>query len=548
MKLLLNAVLITGVVTMALLYPSNCHALHIINPYTKIYEGVEYATGITSNSYPRLERAWALRVSLRNPDISLVTTPSNGSDPYEVLRKQTDQFLSVHGCEVAVNASFGNASLSPNSDAYGLVISSGNLVSSPQASPFNSQLSFTAEKVATLIKSSTVPTGIDVSVAGAEVILTGGSITTGITTVDPHTAYGLSQDGKYLIMVCVDGRQPGWSEGCDYVEMAQWLLNFGAWDGVMMDGGGSTCMVRKDTGVVNRPSDGTVRAVIVNLGVRSVNNGTIGPSASRMNANRLDVVSRGNLNHVNVRTWTSAGGWDDIVDIGGSTEYSPACISCTDGRLDVFYRGASDHLKTKTWTVGTGWSTETDLGGTLYSGVAACSQDTNNIEVVYRGSSNSIKRITWNGTTWGSVQTLDGGADCPNAPAIVSRVAGRLDVFYRASDNTLKTKYSTGGTWSAPQSLGGSISTAPAVCSRDANHIDVFAASTGGYLHHLAWDNVNGWGSWESLGGQVGKVGSCSTDSNSMEVYYRGTDDHLYEKAWTSVGGWAAKSDLGPYF
>jgi hypothetical protein len=88
--------------------------------------------------------------------------------------------------------------------------------------------------------------------------------------IQPRTFMGLSADRRYLIMICVDGRQPGWSEGCHHPEAAQWLLDFGAWDGVNMDGGGSTVMVREDVGVVNRPCYGYVRSVAAHLGVLSI--------------------------------------------------------------------------------------------------------------------------------------------------------------------------------------------------------------------------------------------------------------------------------------
>src|SRR5262249_6804481 len=62
----------------------------------------------------------------------------------------------------------------------------------------------------------------------------------------PRTALGLSQDSRYLILLTLDGRQPGWSDGCYDEETGAWLLAFGTYNGVNMDGGGSTTMAFAD--------------------------------------------------------------------------------------------------------------------------------------------------------------------------------------------------------------------------------------------------------------------------------------------------------------
>jgi Phosphodiester glycosidase/Purple acid Phosphatase, N-terminal domain len=65
--------------------------------------------------------------------------------------------------------------------------------------------------------------------------------------VNPRTAYGLSADNRTLFIVAVDGRQTGYSDGALDYETADWLLAAGAWNGVNMDGGGSTTLVMADS-------------------------------------------------------------------------------------------------------------------------------------------------------------------------------------------------------------------------------------------------------------------------------------------------------------
>jgi hypothetical protein len=75
----------------------------------------------------------------------------------------------------------------------------------------------------------------------------------------PRTAIGRTGRGEVLL-VTVDGRQPGWSVGLTVRELADVLLALGARDAVNLDGGGSTAMVVQGR-TRNRPSE-TGRAVM----------------------------------------------------------------------------------------------------------------------------------------------------------------------------------------------------------------------------------------------------------------------------------------------
>jgi exopolysaccharide biosynthesis protein len=71
----------------------------------------------------------------------------------------------------------------------------------------------------------------------------------------PRTAVARLNSGK-LLLVAIDGRQPGVSVGMSLQELAELLLEFGATDAINLDGGGSTTMVIQNK-IVNRPSDQT---------------------------------------------------------------------------------------------------------------------------------------------------------------------------------------------------------------------------------------------------------------------------------------------------
>ncbi|MBR6012587.1 MAG: phosphodiester glycosidase family protein [Selenomonadaceae bacterium] len=75
----------------------------------------------------------------------------------------------------------------------------------------------------------------------------------------PRSAVGVTKYGDYIFAV-VDGRQAH-SKGCTLQEWANILLNnFGAFNAINLDGGGSTELTVKDK-LVNSPSDGRERAV-----------------------------------------------------------------------------------------------------------------------------------------------------------------------------------------------------------------------------------------------------------------------------------------------
>jgi exopolysaccharide biosynthesis protein len=75
----------------------------------------------------------------------------------------------------------------------------------------------------------------------------------GVTTnQDPRTAIGVKDNGN-VVLVTVDGRQPGYSTGMTGRELGEYLLGLGVVDAAMLDGGASTEMI-VDGKIVNRPS------------------------------------------------------------------------------------------------------------------------------------------------------------------------------------------------------------------------------------------------------------------------------------------------------
>ncbi len=81
-----------------------------------------------------------------------------------------------------------------------------------------------------------------------------------ISLRNPRTAVGQRADGR-ILLVAVDGRQPGYSTGMTTFELAQTMVRLGAVTASSLDAGGSTTMAFEGK-LLNRPSDpGGERAV-----------------------------------------------------------------------------------------------------------------------------------------------------------------------------------------------------------------------------------------------------------------------------------------------
>jgi exopolysaccharide biosynthesis protein len=73
---------------------------------------------------------------------------------------------------------------------------------------------------------------------------------------------GFSADSSKLFLVTVDGRRES-DSGMSLAELARLMLDLGVYEGMNLDGGGSTTMVI-DRVLVNKPSDQTGERAVGN--------------------------------------------------------------------------------------------------------------------------------------------------------------------------------------------------------------------------------------------------------------------------------------------
>ena len=237
-----------------LMMPTVVHAA-----WTNIHPGVDYSQW--TNATP--QRVSAVRVDLCAAGVELRATKSDE-------RRQTpSSFGSQVGAEVAVNGDFFSYN---NYDTVGLAIGNG------QAWPGSSDggtHGFVAFGQGRVLLSNPPDVVGDTSwmhdaVGGNIMVLLNGQVTndTGnfCTTRHPRTVAGLSQDGRTLYLAVVDGRSTS-SVGMRCDELGTLMKNLGAWTALNLDGGGSSAMWIRGSGVVNQPSDGSQRVVANHLAV-----------------------------------------------------------------------------------------------------------------------------------------------------------------------------------------------------------------------------------------------------------------------------------------
>lgn len=244
-------------------------AAPVLGPWIPLFKGIDHARGtnIADTANPDLNVINVARVDLQDPDVSLLATPRIASGYVDGSRETggmtVSRFLQVHKAQLAINANFfdqGQYYLPEGTpmDLSGLAISGGEVVSKQESAANSAVFSFDAANHATVTHTNwpaKSTTGVHTAVAGVYPVVINGvnigrqylNLPGNLHDNQPRTLMGLSADRRYLYLVTIDGRQPGYSDGALDYESGAWMLKVGAADAINMDGGGSTTLVMENS-------------------------------------------------------------------------------------------------------------------------------------------------------------------------------------------------------------------------------------------------------------------------------------------------------------
>jgi exopolysaccharide biosynthesis protein len=250
---------------------------------TQPFPGVRYVHRHVSE--PREIDMHIVLVDLNRPGVTIKTTGPNGDRPGETDLETTRTFVKRSQAQIGINSGFFSRTDEERrlwvADLCSLAVSDGERVSD-WGTWIKDAITIGADNTVTFVtRAKDDTTGymttpkVDLynAMAGNARLLRDGIVLPGKggDTTYPQAAVGHTADHRLILFVS-DGRQPGFSEGMTYEEVAVVLQEFGAVDAIAFDGGGSATMVMADgkdgePRVLNRPSDGKERAVGNSLGV-----------------------------------------------------------------------------------------------------------------------------------------------------------------------------------------------------------------------------------------------------------------------------------------
>jgi hypothetical protein len=248
----------------------------------ELYPGVTYFRSVRLRPRPAILHA--IRVDLTTPGLEFFVTPGDKSSKLPLEARTVSSALQKFNLQVAINgdgfqpwhsdnlfdyyphtgdpvAPLGYAASQGNDYAKGseeektLYISKDNEVSfnHPQGDLYN-------------------------AISGDRIILIGGEPVSDLPEDDsrqPRTAVGIDQEGKTLLLLVADGRQPFYSEGVTLRELANIMAGYGMDIALNLDGGGSSTLAVEGwfgfANVLNSPIDrnipGLQRPVGNHLGI-----------------------------------------------------------------------------------------------------------------------------------------------------------------------------------------------------------------------------------------------------------------------------------------
>jgi hypothetical protein len=251
----------------------------------KLYEGVTYRRLV--QVLPRPMIAHVLEIDPKVKGIEFLVTPPDSEGATPLTARTTSQFLEEYGVQLAVNGDkfYPWWSHSP-ADYYPHV---GDPIAPSGFSASNGDVYWLGnfEDVGieptlyinrrNVLSFNNQPERVHNAISGDRMIVLKGEIAPDLNDkeLEPRTALGTNRNGRYLYIAVIDGRQPFYSAGATFADLAELMIKQGAFAAMSLDGGGSSTLVMEgDDGkpvILNSPIDnyipGRERPVGNHLGI-----------------------------------------------------------------------------------------------------------------------------------------------------------------------------------------------------------------------------------------------------------------------------------------
>ena len=251
----------------------------------ELFEGVIYHRVV--RYLPRPMIAHIMLIDTRTEGLKFLVTPPDAKGEMPLAARKTTEFLSEFDVQIAING-----------DGFVPWWSRSPMDYYPHTGDPVTPLGFTASRGKVYALDSVEDVGLEPTLyfgrkndltfniqpekiynalSGDRMLVFKGEPVTGLNDeeLDPRTAIGTDKKRRRLILLVVDGRQPFYSEGATFAELADLLIEYGAYEGMNLDGGGSSTMVIEGQDgkpvILNSPIDnyipGRERPVANHLGI-----------------------------------------------------------------------------------------------------------------------------------------------------------------------------------------------------------------------------------------------------------------------------------------
>lgn len=250
-----------------------------------LYDGVTYRRVI--RIFPRPMIVHVLTIDTKRKGIEFLVTPPDSKSETPLNARTTSQFLQEFDLQVAINGggfspwwSRSPADYYPHEGdpitPFGITASQGDVYSTGDDTDVGTEPTLYISR-RNILSFNNQPSHVYNAISGDRMLVVKGEVASDLDNqeLDPRTAIGTNRNGRYLYLIVVDGRQPFYSEGATFADLAKLLIDQGAFMGMSLDGGGSSTMVIQGQNgqpvILNSPIDnylpGRERPVGDHLGI-----------------------------------------------------------------------------------------------------------------------------------------------------------------------------------------------------------------------------------------------------------------------------------------